>query len=387
MENSNIHIDSRTKDITAQAGSDNLIPEVEQTEKIPFFSLSRTALEKILTETYKMPRFRAQQLFSWVYKRGVRDFSEMTDIGIESRALLATAFDFTLPEIVDRQISTDGTRKYLFKVSKGELIESVMIKQPNRMTLCVSSQVGCAMGCSFCRTATMKLKRHLGVHEILGQVMAVIEDAKNFGDSFQNMVFMGMGEPLHNLDGVVNATNILTDPKGLNFAGRRITVSTSGLVPQIEKFGQSSANINLAISLNATTDEVRNQIMPVNKRYPLQTLLATLRNYPLKPRRTITIEYVMLAGVNDSKEDLKRLPKLLEGIVCKVNLIPYNTNADLGFRCPSKELVYQWQKELLRSGVETTVRWSKGQDINAACGQLATASGKAKPASLAQIAE
>lgn len=375
MEHNLIKIDSDPK---LDSESNTKLPSQTESNRIAFFSLSLSALQQLLTEIYQMPRFRAQQIFSWVYKRGVFDFSQMTDIALESRELLAEVFDFSLPEIVERQISSDGTRKYLFKVQGGELIESVMIKQPNRMTLCVSSQVGCAMGCAFCRTATMKLKRHLSSAEIIGQVMAVIEDAKNFGDSFQNMVFMGMGEPLHNLDGVVTSTNILTDPKGLNLAGKRITVSTSGLVPQIEKFGLSSANINLAISLNATTNEVRSEIMPVNKRYPLELLLETLRNYPLKSRRTITIEYVMLSGVNDSKEDLKRLPKLLNGICCKVNLIPYNTNADLGFKSPSKDIVYHWQKELLRHGVETTVRWSKGQDINAACGQLATSSSKNK---------
>jgi 23S rRNA (adenine2503-C2)-methyltransferase len=349
----------------------------------PFFRFSRKELEKFLDEKFSLPRFRAEQLFNWVYKRNVYDLSQMTDISLQTRSQLEAAFDFSLPEIAERKISSDGTRKYLFRVGGTDLIEAVMIKQPNRMTLCVSSQVGCAMGCEFCRTATMKLKRHLGTHEIIGQVMAVIEDAKNFGDSFQNMVFMGMGEPLHNVDNVIESNRILTDPKGLGMAGRRITVSTSGLVPQIEKFGQAATGVSLAISLNSTTDEVRSKIMPVNKRYPIEVLLQTLREYPLKPRQTLTIEYVMLKGVNDSREDLKRLPKLLRGIRCKVNLIPYNTNADLGFECPSEEIIYSWQKELFRQGIETTVRWSKGKDIDAACGQLATvATAKTKKVSI-----
>lgn len=343
-----------------------------------FYSFSRAALEKLLVEEFDMPRFRAQQIFSWVYRRRIENFSEMTDLSQEAREVLARQFHFRLPKIVERKISLDGTRKYLFEVGEGALIESVMIKQPNRMTLCVSSQVGCAMGCTFCRTATMKLKRHLQTDEIIGQVMAVIDDARNFGDSFQNMVFMGMGEPLHNLENVATAAEILTEPKGLNLAGKRITVSTSGLVPQISALGQSKAQVNLAISLNATTDDIRDSIMPINKRYPLAQLLECLHAYPLKPRRTITIEYVMLSGVNDSIEDLRRLPKLLHKLRCKVNLIPYNTNADLGFASPKHDWVYHWQRELLRHGIETTVRWSKGQDIDAACGQLATASAAAK---------
>lgn len=298
----------------------------------------------------------------------------MTDISLQTRTMLADVFEFSLPKVADRKISSDGTRKYVFSCGENELIEAVMIKQPTRMTLCVSSQVGCAMGCTFCRTATMKLKRHLGVAEIIGQVMAVIEDAKNFGDSFQNMVFMGMGEPLHNVDNVIDANRILTDPKGIGMSGKRITVSTSGLVPQIQKFGQAGTGVNLAISLNASSDEVRSQIMPVNKRYPINVLLDTLREYPLKNRQTLTIEYVMLKGVNDSKEDLYRLPKLLKGLRCKINLIPYNTNAALGFESPREDWIYHWQKELFKSGIETTVRWSKGRDIDAACGQLATAS-------------
>ena len=199
-------------------------------------------------------------------------------------------------------------------------------------------------------------------------------------ETFQNIVFMGMGEPLHNKNNVIMAVKILNDELGLNFSGRKITVSTSGLVPAIVDFGNSEARANLAISLNATTDEIRESIMPINKRWPLKDLLGALRNYPLKPGRRITMEYVMLAGVNDSEEDLNRLPILLKGIPAKINLIPYNANTGLGFSPPATDKIYYWQKRLLAMGMNSTIRWSKGEDISAACGQLATESAMAKAA-------
>jgi len=232
----------------------------------------------------------------------------------------------------------------------------------------------------------MGLKRNLSASEIIRQVLAVIEDAKNFGDMFQNIVFMGMGEPLHNYKPLMAALEILKDPHGLNISGRKITVSSVGLVPAIERFGKSGVEVNLAISLNATTDQVRREIMPITKAYPISDLLQCLKNFPLRKRKRITIEYVMLSGVNDSKEDLQRLPLLLRGIPVKINLIPYNNNAELGFKAPSKELLLAWQDRLLRSGIETTIRWSKGSDIKAACGQLATVSVKRGSAARSSIA-
>lgn len=339
--------------------------------RVDFYGLTREELAALLKERFDAPAFRAAQIFQWVYKHGRTDFTEMTNLSREMRTSLGDLFEFKEAPIRSRQISRDGTRKYLFELEQGAAIESVMIKQPTRMTLCVSSQVGCGMGCAFCRTATMGFQRHLSTSEIIRQVRGVIKDAANFGDMFQNIVFMGMGEPLHNLRGVVNALKILTDPMAFAIGPRKITVSTSGLVPAIEKFGPSGLDVSLAVSLNATTDEVRSQIMPVNKAFPIERLLAALRVYPVKPRKQITIEYVLLAGVNDTDEDLARLPRLLRGIPCKVNLIPYNSNAGLGFDPPSRETVQRWHRTLAGRGLNTTVRWSKGQDIDAACGQLA----------------
>jgi 23S rRNA (adenine2503-C2)-methyltransferase len=341
-----------------------------QHEKINFFDLTRLELADFLKQNLGVEGYRAKQLFRHVYKNKISDVSTMTDIGKTHRLKLADSLELPKLEIAQCEISSDGTRKYLVRLAGGELVETVMIKQPTRFTLCVSSQVGCGMGCKFCRTATMGFRRNLKTSEIVGQVLAVATDAELRGDSFSNIVFMGMGEPLHNVNSVIRAVNILTDESGLQLPPRKITVSTVGLVPAIKKFGDAT-NVNLAVSLNATTDKVRTEIMPVNRRYPLSELLATLRNYPLTGKKKITVEYVMLADVNDTVEDLKRLPTILHGIKCKVNLIPYNENANLGYRSPKKEWVYHWLKELSHK-LDVTIRWSKGIDINAACGQLAT---------------
>ena len=342
---------------------------------LDLFAFCRKTLGEEIQNRYGEPVFRATQLFQWIYKRKVSDLSEMTDLSKRFRDALIQ--DLVLPRgrIHSRQVSSDGTRKYLIEVEGGDLVETVLIKQPRRNTLCVSSQVGCAMGCKFCRTATMGLRRHLRASEIVRQVMAVVEDSRSFGDTFTNVVFMGMGEPLHNLPNVRTAVRVLTDMHGLGIAPRKITVSTVGLVPAIREFG-TTVPANIAVSLNATTDEVRSQIMPVNKKYPLSELIGVLREYPANKRRRITIEYVMLHGVNDTREDLARLPALLRGVPAKVNLIPYNSNAGLGFETPPEEWVALWQRRLHEQGVEVTVRWSKGRDIDAACGQLLTATGR-----------
>ncbi len=350
----------------------------------------KEVIKSVIGDSLDLTPYRLRQIFQWVYRRRVKDFSSMTDISKKLREALAESFEITLPEIIFSQNSVDGSRKYLLKLKDGSEVESVLICQPTRFTLCVSSQVGCAIGCKFCRTAQMGLKRNLKVSEIIGQVMAVQEDVWSRGERgitfddpeaqapFQNIVFMGMGEPLHNKDSVISTVKILNDEHGLNFSGRKITVSTSGLIPAIKEFGESSARANLAISLNATTDEVRTEIMPINKRWPLEDLLETLRQFPLKAGRRITFEYVLLAGVNDTDEDMKRLPVLLRGIPAKINLIPYNSNSGLGYYPPEAERVQIWQKTLLSKGMNSTIRWSKGMDISAACGQLATESMRAK---------
>ena len=295
----------------------------------------------------------------------------MTDLSLLFREELRKRLCFHSSSNVSREISADGTRKYLIEGDDGGRVEAVMIKQPEWMTLCLSSQVGCGMGCTFCRTGEMGFQRNLTTSEIIRQVMLVSEDSRTFEDSFSNIVFMGMGEPLHNYRQVVRALKILVDPDGLAISPKKITVSSVGLVPAIEKFGAEGLGINLAVSLNATTDEVRDRIMPINKAYPIETLFKTLRNFPLKSRGRITIEYVLLSGVNDTSEDLSRLSRILRGLPVKINLIPYNENAGLGFLSPPKERVSEWCEELKAEGFDTTIRWSKGRDINAACGQLA----------------
>ena len=361
----------------------------EETQPNPLCDLLNFNREELTTELQtrlELPPFRARQLIRWIYKFRHRDFSEMSDISKSVRTQLQEIYTISRPTLETTQLSKDGTRKYLFRLADGKLIESVLIKQPSRYTLCVSSQVGCAIACSFCRTGRMGLTRHLQTSEIVGQVLGVQDDIARRDDSeqpkeeFFNIVFMGMGEPFHNLDNVIRAVKILNDTLGFDFSGRKITVSTSGIIPAIEKFGKSGALANLAISLNATTDEVRDVLIPINRKWPLEVLLDTLRQYPIKPGRRITIEYVMLRDVNDTPADLRRLPKLLHGIPSKINLIPYNENAGLGYGAPTRENVYYWQESLLDAGMNSTIRWSKGLDIDAACGQLATESTRAKKA-------
>ncbi len=339
-------------------------------KKLDILNYDRASLEEELSQNFNLQPFRARQIISWLYRRRLTNFEEMTDISKDVRKILDDNFYISRPKAVTIQKSKDGTRKYLFDVN-GSQVESVLIAQASRYTLCVSSQVGCAIGCKFCATATMGLKRHLKTSEIIGQAVAVLEDEE--AKDFTNIVFMGMGEPFHNVDNVIQTVKLLTDPLGLAVSPRKITVSTSGLVPAIKKFGDSGAEANLAISLNATTNEVREKIMPINKRWPIEVLLQALRDYPLKNNRKITIEYVMLRDVNDSEKDLKRLPKLLHGIPVKVNLIPYNDNTGLGYYQPSVQKINRWQKSLLSLGMSSSIRWSKGDDISAACGQLATA--------------
>ncbi len=354
-------------------------------ERLELLDFDRDELAELLEKDFGLPGYRAKQIIQWVYRFRVKSFSEMTNVSRELRERLESKFRIYRPEVDTVLLSSDGSRKFLFRMNDGALIESVLIKQPTRYTLCISSQVGCAIACQFCRTGLMGLKRHLRTSEIIGQVLAVqdaIEELRNSPgekekpEQFQNIVFMGMGEPFHNLQNVTRTVKLLNDELGINFSSRKITVSTSGLVPAIKAFGESGAGANLAISLNATTDDVRSRIMPINKRWPLETLLSTLREYPLRSRKRITMEYVMLRGVNDSDADLERLPSLVRGIPVKINLIPYNNNSGLGFESSSRETIGRWQDTLLQRGLNATVRWSKANDISGACGQLATQSGR-----------
>ncbi len=310
-------------------------------------------------------RFRAGQIMRWIYGRGATSFAEMTDLAkslraeLEERAVISTL----VPEAVEE--SRDGTRKYLFRLADGESVEAVRIPmEGGRATLCISTQVGCAMGCAFCLTGTFGLIRNLTTAEIVNQVCAVLPEGP-----VNNIVLMGMGEPLHNLENVIRALRLFYLPEGLNFSPRKVTLSTAGLVPQMLELG-ARIRVNLAVSLNATTDEVRNRLMPVNRRYPLADLMAACRSYPLQPRQRITFEYILIRDVNDSDQDARRLVKLLHGIRAKINLIPFNELPGSSFRAPAEERIEAFQAYLLSRNLVAVRRASKGQDISAACGQL-----------------
>lgn len=354
-------------------------------------------LEKFLKGQGK-ERFRALQIFKWIYQQDAHGFEEMTNISKDLRAeLTATAFISNLePEAIEE--GSDGTRKYLFNLGDGNAVESVLIPIEGRNTLCISSQAGCAMGCEFCLTGTFKLTRNLTTAEIVNQIMAVKRDLAgnppalqatmvnapvDFDDNddnddgltespaaIRNIVMMGMGEPLHNLDNVIPAIRIMIDGNGLQLSNRRVTVSTCGLVPEMERLGREIPNVNLAVSLNATTDELRNRIMPVNRRYPLKELLRACREFPLPGRRKVTFEYVMMGGLNDTLEDAKRLLRLISDIPNKVNLIPFNEHEGCSFRAPTRAAIDAFHKYLIDRHVTVITRDSRGGDISAACGQL-----------------
>ncbi len=358
-------------------------------------------------------RYRGEQLFRWVHARGVTDLDQMTDVSRKLRERLRAENLVRVAELsIDKvQLSVDGTRKLRLKTADDRLIESVLIpdddardvmsgmasseKGPDaydddedepswerkKLTQCVSSQVGCAIDCDFCATAKLGFGRNLSAGEIVSQVYQAEALLRSLpsddptriagGDQVTNLVFMGMGEPLHNFDNLTKALKILLHPLGRGFSRRRITVSTSGLVPAIEKLAQEGLPVNLAVSLNATTDEVRDVIMPINKRYPLKMLLGALRRFPLERRQRITMEYVLLGGVNDTLDDARRLPELLRGIPCKLNLIPWNPHPQAPYKRPERSAVLAFQAECMKLGFTTYTRKTRGIDIDAACGQLA----------------
>lgn len=332
-------------------------------KKVDVKNLSLDELEHFLAGKGK-ERYRARQILKWLYQKDATSFAEMTNLAKDLRQELeeTSVISALTPEAVE--VSRDGTRKYLFRLDDGNTVESVLIPEEDRSTLCISSQVGCAMACEFCLTGTFRLTRSLTTSEIINQICAVKRDVP-----FRNIVFMGMGEPLANLDNVIRALKIITHDDGLQFSTRRVTVSTAGLVPEMARLGRE-VTVNLAVSLNATTDEVRDRIMPINRRYPLRELLAACRDYPLPGRRKITIEYVLIKGVNDSLEDAKRLVKLLSGIPTKINLIPFNEHGGCSFRSPDQEAIDRFHSYLLAKHFTVITRSSRGADISAACGQL-----------------
>lgn len=327
-------------------------------------------------ESLGQPAFRGRQLLAWLYKPGITDFDEMSDLAKLFRAVLkehAIISRFQDPII---EISRDGSVKFAFRLHDNNVIESVLIPEEERNTLCVSSQVGCAMGCTFCLTGSMGFTRNLQVSEIVNQVCAVRDWMleKKLG-SLTNIVFMGMGEPLANLEALINAISLLTEQRGLDFASRKITVSTCGLVPQMLELGERT-NVNLAVSLHATDNATRSRIMPVNDRYPLEVLMEACRYFPHKKRQRIMFEYTLLTGINDSDEDADRLAELLRHIPCKINLLAMNVTEMSSFSSPKKDVILRFQRILREKGYTVFIRQSRGADISAACGQLA---GKTQP--------
>ena len=330
--------------------------------------LERSELESALEER-GYARFHARQIFRWVYRRGVNDAAAMTDLSRELRATLAREFSLTTPTLAHRETSIDGTEKFLLRLADGRHIESVFIPDTPAMTFCISTQVGCAMACAFCLTGKMGLVRNLTAAEIVGQVR-VLAGALDMRDTRFNIVLMGMGEPLHNYDETMKAVRILADEHGFELPARRVTLSTVGLLPALERLAKEPVMPNLAISLHAPTDLQRGELVPINRKYGVGDIIEACRRFPLKKRSRITFEYVMLAGVNDSPADAKRLAKLLSGVKSKVNLIPLNAAAGIPFERPSDDAIDRFAKTLADHGVRVSVRKSRGRDIRAACGQL-----------------
>ena len=330
---------------------------------------------------------RAGQVWQWIYQKGVRDFGAMTNLSKSYRAQLAERFVVARPEIVTRQVSDDGTRKYLVRIDGGHEVETVYIPEEGRGTLCVSSQVGCTLTCTFCHTGTQRLVRNLTAAEIVGQVLLARDDLgewpepgrhpKDEARLLSNIVLMGMGEPLYNFDAVRDAMRVVMDGEGISLSRRRITLSTSGVVPQIARCAEEIGCL-LAVSFHATTDEVRDRLVPINRRWPIADLLQALRDYPrLSNSERITFEYVMLDGVNDSDEDARRLVRLIRGIPAKINLIPFNEWPGAPYRRSSWERIERFSDIVHKAGYASPIRTPRGEDIMAACGQLKSESRRA----------
>ncbi|MGJ8587306.1 MAG: 23S rRNA (adenine(2503)-C(2))-methyltransferase RlmN [Yoonia sp.] len=343
----------------------------------------------------KQAKMRVGQIWQWIYHWGVRDFALMTNLAKDYRTMLAETFVIQLPEVVTRQVSEDGTRKYLVRIAGGHEVEVVYIPETDRGTLCISSQVGCTLTCSFCHTGTQKLVRNLTAAEIVGQIMVARDDLgewpvqgapKDETRLLSNIVLMGMGEPLYNFENVRDAMKIAMDPEGISLSRRRITLSTSGVVPEIARTAQE-IGCQLAISFHATTDEVRDRLVPINKRWPIADLLDALRDYPkVSNSERITFEYVMLDGVNDSDEDAHRLIKLIKGIPAKINLIPFNEWPGAPYKRSSNNRIRQFADIIYKAGYASPIRKPRGEDIMAACGQLKSETERARK-SKAQIAQ
>jgi len=359
--------------------------------------MSREQMKDALIATgtpQKQVKMRLSQIWSWLYHWGVRDFGEMTNLSKDFRAMLEDNFVIAMPQVVTRQVSDDGTRKYLVRIAGGHEVEVVYIPETDRGTLCISSQVGCTLTCSFCHTGTQKLVRNLTSAEIVGQIMIARDDLGEWpvpgapneeGRLLSNVVLMGMGEPLYNFENVRDAMKIAMDPDGIQLSRRRITLSTSGVVPEIARTAQEIGCM-LAISFHATTDEVRDKLVPINKKWNLDVLLQALRDYPkVSNSERITFEYVMLHGVNDSDEDAHRLVRLIQGIPAKINLIPFNEWPGAPYTRSSNNRIRAFAEIIHNAGYSSPIRKPRGEDIMAACGQLKSATERQRK-SRAQIA-
>lgn len=336
-----------------------------------------STLERAL-EAMGRPRFHARQIFQWVYRRGVADFAAMSDLPRDLRAALERDFRISTPEVVRRERSGDGTAKLLLQLADGRLIESVYIPDTPGHTFCLSTQVGCAMRCGFCLTGRMGIDRNLTAGEIVGQVRVLARETRLLDARF-NIVLMGMGEPLHNYDETMKALRMMGEEHGMAVSPRRITLSTVGVLPALERLATEPFMPNLAISLHSTTEEQRDLLVPINRKYGLKELLDACRKFPVKRRERITFEYVLLKDVNDTPEDARRLVRLLHGIRGKVNLLPLNEAAGIPYERPSDDRVNRFARILAERGVTVSVRKSRGRDIRAACGQLITETARTLP--------
>jgi 23S rRNA (adenine2503-C2)-methyltransferase len=338
-------------------------------ERTDLKGLSRKDLENFILRL-DWPRYRSDQIFAWIYRRGVNDFNKMTDLAKDRRRQLARSARISSLTLDRRAVSRiDGTEKYLFRLEDGEQIESVLIKDGRRRTVCLSTQVGCGLRCAYCATGEMGLKRDLRAAEIVDQVIFARRQLPD-GEDVTNVVLMGMGEPLRNYRETVTACRLMNDPDGLAIGARRITLSTAGVVPGMERLAGEDLRCGLAVSLNATTDRVRSRLIPLNKRYPLKAVVAAAERYARAVGRVVTFEYVLIDGLNDTADDARRLAGIVSGIPCKINVIPYNQVPGKPFRRPSDDRIDRFLRELYPRSPAVTLRHSRGPDIQAACGQL-----------------
>ena len=375
---------------TSKALTHNFVTVPRKTPEgsLNIVGLTRSSLREVLIESCtpeKQANMRVGQIWQWIYEKGVRDFGKMTNLAKPYRESLQKNFLISVPEVISKNISKDGTRKYLMRIDGGHEIETVYIPEENRGTLCISSQVGCTLTCSFCHTGTQRLVRNLTSSEIVGQILVARDDLGEWPTQgipkteprlLSNVVLMGMGEPLYNFDNVRDAMKIAMDPEGIALSRRRITLSTSGVVPEIAKTAEE-IGCQLAISFHATTDEIRDKLVPINKKWNISNLLETLKNYPkVSNSERITFEYVMLKNINDSDEDARRLVKLIKGIPAKINLIPFNEWPGSPFERSDWKQIESFAEIIYRAGYASPIRTPRGEDIMAACGQLKSATEK-----------